>query len=350
LDSRAVAFLEVMAALAVVAVLGFLVLLIGGRSRQPQPAHCRGGHPDQPPWLQVLAAAVLLLLLGGGFVWRFAADGLADGGWRGEDRALLFLILMLGLAVGGLVVFLIVAFVRSGRQRQAPGGAAQPAPGAATAESYRPPSAGRLAGLLLLALMLLLMAWTWLQAAQQYALMRDLIYPAAVAVALVLLFDKASRAWSVKAAADGFSEWLFCDALVFLLVLAYLNLREAAAPDGYAGFFFDLLGVALFFLVFWLVDRKLTRYRFLAGYAYLIVLPMGLLLWRLVQGAAVPAETGWWETVWPVFGLAIIGFVLEIIALIGIRQPERPVVAAIKDAAFFAAYGALLLVAIPAAA
>jgi hypothetical protein len=154
----------------------------------------------------------------------------------------------------------------------------------------------------------------------------------------------------VKAAADGFSEWLFCDALVFLLVLAYLNLREAAAPDGYAGFFFDLLGVALFFLVFWLVDRKLTRYRFLAGYAYLIVLPMGLLLWRLVQGAAVPAETGWWETVWPVFGLAIIGFVLEIIALIGIRQPERPVVAAIKDAAFFAAYGALLLVAIPAAA
>ena len=75
-----------------------------------------------------------------------------------------------------------------------------------------------------------------------------------------------------------------------------------------------------------------------------------LLLWRLVEGAAAPADAGWWQTVWPVFFLAVIGTVLEIIVLLAARPPERPVLGAVKDGAFFLAYGILVLVAVRAAA
>jgi hypothetical protein len=348
LDSQAVAFLQAMAALAVVAVLAFLVLLIGSRQRQPAPAP-RGRAPvtEPPPWGQILAAIVLIALVAAAVVWRFADSGLPAADWRADDRALIFFVVMLALAGGGLAVFAIVALVRASPRRSAATAATPPA--AAVGETVAPPSATRLLGLLLLALLLLLLAWTYLSSAQQYAAMASLIYPAVLAVALVLLVDKASRAWNPKGGADGFSEWLFCDALVFLQVLAWLNLREAATAETYAAFFFDLLNLALFFLVFWVVDRKLSRLRFLLVYAYLVLLPLGLLLWRTVQGVAAPAEVGWWETLWPVFFLAVIGLVLELIAAVAWREPARPGIAAAKDAVFFAAYGVLLLVAIPAA-
>lgn len=352
MDSQAVGFLQAMAALAVVAVLAFLVLLIGGQKRAPAaPVRGRAPVPETPPWGQLLAAVVLLVVIGAAFVWRLAGEGLPSADWRGAgDRSLIFFVVMLALAVAGLIAFLVVALVRANRRAAAMPAAAPAA--TAPAEAVAPPSATRLLGLLLLALMLLLLAWTYLDGATQYALMRDLIYPAALALTLVLLVDKASRAWNPKGAVDGFSEWLFCDAFVFLQVLAYLNLRQVAKPEGYAAFFFDLLNIALFFLAFWLVDRKLTRFRFLLAHIYLGLLPMGLLLWRYVQGVTVPEGTvvDWWETVWPVFGLAVIGLVLEIIAAIVWRGAARSGFAAAKDVVFFVAYGVLLLVAIPAAA
>ncbi len=354
MDSQAVAFLQAMAAVAVVAVLAFLVLLIGGQKRQAAtPARVRGPAPQPPvPWGQFLAAVVLLLVIGAAFVWRMAGDGLPGTDWRADDRSLIFFLVMLALAIAGLVIFLIVALVRANRRTLAPPVAAAAAVAEAPGEAVKPPSAVRLLGLLLLAVMLLLLAWTYLDSALQYALMRDLIYPAALALTLVLLVDKASRAWNPKSGTDGFSEWLFCDGFVFLQVLAYLNLRQAASAENYAAFFFDLLGIAVFFVAFWLVDRKQTRFRFLLAHIYLGLLPMGLLLWRYVQGIEVPEDAviDWWETVWPFFVLAIIGFVLEIIAAIVWRTEARSGVAAAKDLVFFVAYGVLLLVAIPAAA
>ncbi|MEQ9643420.1 MAG: hypothetical protein RIM84_25600 [Alphaproteobacteria bacterium] len=351
MDSQAVAFLQAMAALAVVAVLAFLVLLIGGQKRQAAtPARVRGPVPEPPvPWGQFLAAIVLLVVIGAAFVWRMAGDGLPGTDWRGDDRSLIFFAVMLALALVGLIVFLVVALARANRRVGAPAVAAVPQ---APAETVAPPSASRLLGLLLLAFMLLLMAWTWLDSATEYALMRDLIYPAALALTLVLLVDKASRAWNPKSSTDSFSEWLFCDGFVFLQVMAYLNLRQAASGETYAAFFFDLLGIALFFLAFWLVDRKLTRFRFLLAHIYLGLLPIGLLLWRYVQDITVPedAVVNFWETLWPFFVLAVIGVVLEIIVAIIWRGPARSGIAAAKDVVFFVAYGVLLLVAIPAAA
>jgi hypothetical protein len=85
------------------------------------------------------------------------------------------------------------------------------------------------------------------------------------------------------------------------------------------------------------------------AYGYFIVLPIGLLLWRLVQGVAVPEGLSWWSTIWPFFILAIIFFVAEIISLIATASAARSVVPTLKDAIFFIAYGALLVIAIPGA-
>ena len=168
--------------------------------------------------------------------------------------------------------------------------------------------------------------------------------------ARVLLFDKATRAWSVKTGGETVREWLFCDGLVFLLVLGYLNLRQAAAPENYAALELDLLFIVLFFVVFWLLDRALTRYRFLLAYGFMILLPIMLLVWRLVQAVAAPEGLSWWSTIWPFFFLAMIFFVLEIIMLIATTGPERSGLGAAKDAVFMVLFGILLIVAIPEAA
>ena len=87
--------------------------------------------------------------------------------------------------------------------------------------------------------------------------------------------------------AESVREWLLCDLLTFLLVLSFLNLRSAVAkPEAYAGSFWDLLNVVLFFAAFWVLDRTAARSRFLVGYGYLVVLPMLLLILQTIQGVA----------------------------------------------------------------
>ena len=114
------------------------------------------------------------------------------------------------------------------RQRPRP----PPAPAAPThSESAEPTgrhtsSPLRLFGLLAFIIIVLILNWTALDRATQQAVMLSLFYPATLAVALVLLFDKASRSWSVKSAGESVREWMFCDAIVLLLILGYLNLRR----------------------------------------------------------------------------------------------------------------------------
>jgi hypothetical protein len=249
----------------------------------------------------------------------------------------------------GLLAFLVVLFGRVLRAERRAAAVAEPGAGE-QAEAVETPAAARLLGLLGLALVFLLLNWIYLPHEQQYALMLHLVYPASLGVALVLLFDKASRSWQVKTTAETVREWLFCDAIVFLLVLGFLNLLQSPAESDYASLFWDFLYLALFFLTFWILDRKVTRYRFLVVHGYLIALPILLLIWRAMQKVAEPADLSWWSTIWPFFFLAIIFFVLEVIALVAARESDRHAAPAVKDAVFLALYGILLIVAIPEAA
>jgi hypothetical protein len=189
---------------------------------------------------------------------------------------------------------------------------------------------------------ILLLCWIALAPATQYALMTQLIYPASLGVALVLLFDKATRTWGLKPGAESAREWLLGDLLIFLLVLAFLNLRSAPKPEAYSGSFWDLLNVVLFFIAFWVIDRTAMRGRFLLGYGYLVILPLLLLIWQSILGVAGPAS--WWASAWPFVILSGVFFILEVVTLVA-SSGERQTLPAVKDAVFVVAYAVLLIVA-----
>ena len=358
MDNRSVVFLEVMIAVGVVGVVAFLIYLVTQYARRP---HAATGDVHKlahaPRWYEFLLAtivvAVLVLLL----FWQFppgTLPGLSPADWKTDPRSLTFFVVMVAIGGVGLVVFLIFVFWGPSRQGREVGEGPVRAPAAAgeaaAAEPsavQRTPSAAPLLGLLVLALGFLILNWAHVPRAQQHSMMLHLVYPAGLAVALVMLFDKATRAWSVKGPAETVREWLFCDGIVFLLVLGYLNLLQAEAGGKYASMFWDFLHIALFFLVFWLVDRTVTRYRFLLAYAYLMALPILLLIWQEVQEAKAPEDLSWWSTIWPFFFLAVIFFVLEIISLVAARDSRNQIVPAIKDALFMVIYAILLIAAIP---
>lgn len=201
----------------------------------------------------------------------------------------------------------------------------------------------RLLGLLGLALAVLLLCWIALSRVEQYGLVAQLLYPASLGVALVLLFDKATRTWGTKGGAETVREWLFCDLLVFLLVLAFLHLRNVAKPETYASSFWDILNVILFFAAFWLIDRTASRSRFLVGYGYLVILPVLLLIWNAVQSVAAAAS--WWGSVWPFLILAGVFSVLEVVTLVT-STPERQTLPTLREALFVVLYAILLIIAV----
>ena len=298
----------------------------------------RGGR-----WYEYLLAAILVALLAAAVVavawWSRGA-----GDWRGEAAGDVFLVAMLAVAAAAAVAFLVYLVVRAARR---PGRARGAADDGAALES---PAGVRLLGLALLAVLFLVLAWVHAPPALAFALVANLLYPAAFALALVLLFDKASRAWAVKGAGISFREWLHCDAFTILLVLGYLNLLSHADPQAYAALFWDALHVALFVFVFWLVDRKFTRFRWLVGLAYLTLLPMLLSAWRLTGAVAAPEGLSWWSTPWPFIALGLVACAVEIIVLAaaGRGESDRGDGTAghiVKDALFFVLYGGLLVAA-----
>ena len=351
--------LVLLAVVAAVLVIVAAVRLGRARRTPPGPAAARGG----PGWYEILLAVVLLaalVILAVFFAVQVVSGDAAAEGWRAGTRSDLFLGVM--LAIGALsllflLVFLLARLPASGRPPTnggAPASGGTPAssgavPGseAVQPETVRDPAGSRLLGLLLLAIGILLLGWVYLEPAARADLMGRVLYPAAIAVAIVLLFDKATRSWTPKPLTEGFREWLLCDLILITLVLGFLNLEQFEARDAYGGFFWDMVHVAAFFLVFWCLDRTAMRSRFLVGIGYLTLLPLLLVLWRWVQEIEAPAGPTWWSTVWPVFFLALVFFVLEVITLLVMRDNRGHAVPAVKDALFVVLYAIFLIVAVP---
>ena len=350
MDARSTAFLEIMIGIAVVGMLAFLVLLLAGRIRMATSA---GARQLNIRWPQIVLALVLLVAVALIVVWQFPPlDGdpaqAKAGRWRSDPDALAFFIVMLAVAGGAVAIFLMTLVIRAHPRLTAPRADEEEAAEAVPA-TVEAPTAARLFGLLLPVAAILLLCWIYLKPEQQYAVVLYLLYPASLAVALVMLFDKATRSWSAKNGGESFREWLLCDLLVFFLILGFLNLLESNAGAKYEALIWDMLHLAAFFLVFWLLDRRQTRLRFLAAYLYLMLLPVLLLIWRAMQGVPAAKDPSWWDTVWPLFFLGAIFFVLELIAVIASSDREKQAVPAIKDGLYVVLVGIVLIAAVPAA-
>ena len=310
-------------------------------ARRGQAGGAAGSERRAGRWYEYLLAAVLVVLLAAAVVavawWSRGA-----GDWRGDTGGDVFLVAMLAVAAAAAIAFLVYLVVRAAR-RPGRGRGHDDAQ-----EMVESPAGVRLLGLALLAVLFLVVGWVHTPPELAFALVADLLYPAAFALALVLLFDKASRSWAVKGGAVSFREWLHCDAFAILLLLGYLNLVSNADPATYSALFWDALHIVLFVFAFWLVDRKFTRFRWLVGLAYLTLLPVLLWIWRLTLGIAAPEELSWWSTPWPFIALGLVACAVEIIVLAatGRGEDSRGEGTAghiVKDALFFALYGGLLV-------
>ncbi len=351
MEHRATIFVEAMVVIAIIGVLAFLIGLIVRVPQRQQVAAGGSARTEQSPrWYEFTLALILLAAIAAFAIWLISSStqwvwGETIEDWRSDTRAIIFAAVMVALAVIGLIVSFAYALVQSSRpvapRRALEVTAAEVTPAAATAAPA--PSPLRVLGLLALVLAVLLLCWIYLPAAGQYGLVVQLIYPASLGVAVVLLFDKATRTWGTKGGAESAREWLLCDLLIFLLVLAFLNLRSVAKPEAYAASFWDILNVVLFFAAFWLLDRSAARSRFVVGYGYLVILPLLLLIWQAVQGVAAAAS--WWASMWPFLILAGVFFVLEVVTLVS-STGERQTLPAIKDSIFVVAYAILLMVAV----
>jgi len=335
---------------AIIGVLAFLIGLIVRAPLRQQAAASGSAEPAQSPrWYEFTLALILLAAIAAFAIWLISSSsqwvwGETIGDWRSDTRTIIFAAVMVALAVIGLGISLAYALVQSSQNPAPRRPLAATAEAAAAGAALAPtPSPLRVLGLLILVLAVLLLCWIGLSPASQYGLVVQLIYPASLGVALVLLFDKATRTWSTKGGAETAREWLLCDLVIFLLVLAFLNLRGVAKPEAYASSFWDILNVVLFFAAFWLIDRSSSRSRFLVGYGYLIVLPLLLLIWDSIQGVAAAAS--WWASMWPFLILACVFFVLEAVTLVS-STGERQTLPAIKDALFVVIYAILLIVAV----
>lgn len=363
MDSRSVAFLEVMIAIGVIGVIAFLIFLISRHAMRGKAVETGvQGTEYRPQWYEFLLAAIVVAVIVVLLLWQFPPGANFD--WSSDSRSLTFFVIMLAIGGLGLIVFILTVFWRSVQQKREsagggnPGGAAartivtESSAGAGAAEptaSHESPSAVRLLGLLGFGVAFVILNWSYVPPADQFAMILYLIYPAGLIIALVMLFDKASRAWNIKMPGETLREWLFCDAILLLYLIGYLNLLQSGVGDEYAAMFWDFLNVIGFLFLFWIIDRKATRLRFLIAHAYLIALPILLLIWRAAQGVEVAADISWWRTIWPFFFLAIVFFVLEIIILIANRESQSQAVATAKDLVFFALYVILLIAARPEA-
>jgi hypothetical protein len=349
-----------MAGIGVLGLVAFLILLVARPAVGTQAAG--GGARDRPNWVGFLLGAAAILVLVVLILWQLGPwtgtrDAATNG--NGDARGLTFLVVMMIIGGAGLILFLIAMFWRAARHSSNPNGAgpsrhdavstaASPLP--SVQASHETPSATRLLGLLGFGIAYLVVNWSSVPHVQQYQMMLHLVYPTGFIVALVMLFDKASRAWHVKPPGETLREWLYCDALLVLYLFGYLNLLSVGAKEGagdaYRGMFWDFLHVAGLLLVIWIVDRKTWRSRILLANAWLILLPLLLLIWRNAHEIVLAEQTPWWGTIWPFFFLALAFFILEVIVLIANRNNAS--IGVVKDLIFMILYVIFLIAGRPA--
>ncbi len=356
MEQRATVFVEAMVVVAIIGVLAFLIALLVRSAQRPQTAGGGSGDPaaQSPRWYEFTLALLLLAAIAAFAIWLISSGrqwawGETFEDWRSDTRAIVFAAIMVALGVIGLVVSFAYTLAQSTRTAAARrpidvAAAAEKAPVAAPAASL--PAAPRLLGLLGLVVAVVLLCWIALAPADQHGLIAQLVYPASLGVALVLAFDKATRAWGDKGTVETVREWLLCDLLMFLLLLAFLNLRSLEKPEAYASSFWDILNLVLFFAAFWVIDRTASRSRFLIGYGYLVILPLLFVIWTTTQGVAAPAS--WWASMWPFLILAIVFFILEVVTLVS-STSQRQVLPTLKDTVFVVIYLVLLIVAMKSA-
>ena len=361
MEDRSLQFITIMALIGAVGIAAFLLILVSKALSKRQAESAGEKVPSREPhWLAVALSGLAVVIATALLLW-FLFPGSYDQLGSVAPRAGHFLIVMLIVAAIALIAFIVALIARASRPETertedgfaVPDAAKPPVRPASAAlpDGAVPVSAGlRLLFLLIVPVALLIFGWSALSHDVQHGLTVRLAYPAVFAVVMVLLIDKATRAWSTKSGAEIFREWMFLDLFLVLLMVAFWNLTSVADPAAYRSFFWDILGLAGLFLAFWLVDRTATRFRFLLAYAFLVLLPVLLIIWRYMTPAAPPAEgveLSWWDTYWPVFYLAIIFGVLEIILLAASRDHTKQGLATLKDTLFIVVYGILLLVAIP---
>ena len=337
-----------MVAIAVIGLIAFIVhLTVRRHEKTTSDLAEQQIEAGKPKWFEYLLAVVAVLGLIAAVIavimywYPFGADH--ESSWRSGTRPLVFLVGMLLIGVVALIVFIATIASRRFSVDRIP--QEKNLPDISQVEPVRAPAGIRLFGLLAVVVAFLALNWIAVDKSNQYLLMVYLMYPATIGVALVLLFDKATRAWSVKKKGEPFREWLFCDGMIFLLFLSFLNLVNNGGAEDYNALFWDVLYLTLFFFVFWLVDRKVTRYRFLVAYAYFLIAPILLFIWRIVREVQLPETLSWWSTVWPFTVLAGIFLIIEIIALSVTRGSNRQAGGAIRDVIFIVLYGVFLLVA-----
>ena len=356
MDSKSIAFLEVMIALGVIGILAFLVYLISRFAMHNRAKTAVGKTVGYTPqWYEFLLAAIIVVVAAILFLWQFPPGGRAD--WGEDSRSMTFFVIMMIICAVGVIVFLLTVFWRIAQTpKEEPAeiltsaAATTTTPAAETEAAtarHESPSAVRLLGLLGFIIAFLVLNWTWVSYDDQYFLMLNLIYPAGLVVALVMLFDKANRAWNVKLPGETIREWFFLDAILFLYILGYLNLRQDGGGENYTAQFWDVVNVVGFLFIFWIIDRKTTGLRFLVAHIYFLALPILLLIWRSVQGIEIAADISWWSTIWPFFALAAVFLVLEFIILIINRENDNQTVGTVKDVIFLILYVILLLAARP---
>src|SRR5581483_8100918 len=144
--------------MAVIAIVGVLAFLIGWLVRMPQGQRAPAGgatpsgHP--PRWYEFTLALLLLAAIAAFLIWLISSGqqwvwGETFFDWRSDPRAIAFAAIMIGLVVA-----------------------------------------------------IVLLCWIALPRAEQYALLAQFIYPASAGLALVLVFDKATRTWGTKRGAE----------------------------------------------------------------------------------------------------------------------------------------------------
>ena len=251
METQSLVFILVMAAIAAIGLVAFCVYLVVQRIERTARDSGQQSVREGPRWFEYLLAVLVLVAVIVAvvviIVFLYPGEAGAGESWRVNTRSLVFLVAMLAIGAAALVAFLVGMIVRRRTANQG----IEPVAVASEAEPVQTPAGTRLLGLLALVLAFLVLNWTFVDSMDQHRLMVYLVYPAVLGVSLVLVFDKATRYWSIKGKGEPFREWVFCDAAVFLLFLGFLNLLRHGGEENYTVLFWDLLNLVLFFFVFW---------------------------------------------------------------------------------------------------